>query len=1730
VAGQRANPPINLSFDRLRMDLLRGLLWHGHPLLGWGQACPRKSGDVFTGWKPVPLGREKLMAKTLNKKVALIASAVSLLLVLIAVAAILYLSRDPEKFISDGDAAWLAKDYDRAQRSYRRAYQLARSDERRIEMLFKLADLYIETNEWPKVRGCWEEIINRDPKNVKARLARLKYLYIIADNYAKTGRPVSEVWSEIDSQASEIIKVAENAGLLAEDRSKWEPTFGKEEKSLERVPGQTIGSYLYLVRGRAAFELARLGAVTSPDQLLARAISDLQKVRQLDPSNVDAYLYLAEATAEQGRLLASRGNVEEKEKATRRAEGLLQQAVEVASGNPRAHINLLSRNLEVAASSEVAQAKQQIQALEPAYMSLVDKFPSSAEVFASVSRFYSIYSIYSGGELILKNLDRAIEAMAKAIELDKENVTYAIGAANLYYRKASVYGQKSEVFKAIELAENALDLPDVQDTAGPRSYANRMNRFLLNSFLANCYIEQRLQAGQEVPQSQVTAWLASAERAVHEIEQISGSGEEPQVLKWQGMLALAKGEIDSAVRTLYEAYQRIKTSTKDPQKRDAHLSYTLAKIFMDTSEIGAVAEFLQSALSAGIAETKPEAILDYADVALRLRDYSEAASAVNFFQNKYSTNQRSRTLRIKINIAASQFDEAEEELASLAPEDPITVKLRLALVDAKIGQLRSAIAQRQMGEDAGSIFQQGQAQDKQDLGSDAAVKLMKAELDKHKQHRADLVQKLLAVQPDSVEEATVTKVCSDLISLAQTSKAENIVNRFLAQSPNSEAALFYKKLLSESEPANVPEQRRKQIEEQALSGIADPVQQALELGIFYRRNNDLDKAVGQFRKVLEMQAPPERSTGRPAFKLTEHVSLRQIAASHLFDIAIDGKDWQLAKWVVETAQGENLDDCQGQLFAARLAVAKGAKSDFQEALTKINECLRQKPVFSRAFMLRSNINTALGNELASLDDIKRAQSLNPLDGVIAKGLANALYRRNVKLGGKASAEQVIETKRALWDAVHLNPGDLTLLSAYAEYMGKTEPQKELAIRQALQKSAPSLQNAILLAKLAITMALKEKNQEVAEALFQVAASSLDQARRMDPGDRIVLEAYAEYYRARGQNEKAQQLLREVKDQPLLWRHYFYLGQFEDAGKILQQLYAQQPKDNDVVRGLFLVAERTADQEGIKRYSEELLSLEDSAQNRLDQIKAYLKVGLIKEAEYKLQSFREKYPDETGVLLLEGWLAMRQGQLKKALELTSRNLEANQDNAAAWRLRGEINLLMANYDQAVIDLRKSNSLLPTPDTRISLARAYLSTGREDDAITELRNTIDEPGAPMEARALLEQIYLKLGRKEALKKFYDETLQKFPQNALWHNRAASFATAVGEFNRAEQLYKQAYLMKRQAYLTENSEAGWRDVQYAMALDGYLQAIVLGAGDPNTKNAPWRPEKLNTVFEESSRYVNTPFAPVAYYRMAEAKLKLGDRDTAIKHCRKAVDEAGTNERLASEILLRMFLLMGEQEVSKYCQQRLQTNPDSLAANFTMFNLANIRGEYDKAVEYIDKCIQITGPDTTRGVDYTVKKAQLLTLAYEKTSDNNYLKKAVRDYESLLVKMPNNTTVLNNLAYMLAENNERLPEALEYAKHALEQRPNDPGFLDTYAYILHRTGMDSKADEFMTAALQQYQQNELVAPPEVYEHKGMIKEKLGQKRQALDAYRQALEIGADKLPKSVKERLMSAIERLSR
>ena len=1002
-----------------------------------------------------------------------------------------------------------------------------------------------------------------------------------------------------------------------------------------------------------------------------------------------------------------------------------------------------------------------------------------------------------------------------------------------------------------------------------------------------------------------------------------------------------------------------------------------------------------------------------------------------------------------------------------------------------------------------------------------ALQLTADELRNYLQYEAELLEQLLTVDPNAVSESSFVDVCRHYIAQGQTDRAKRLVDRFAQAFPDSVAVLVYDGILSESDPAKVTQQRMQEIEEQVLSSAADPMLRALQLGIFYRRSNELEKATRQFKQAFDMAMSQEHIPEGPAFERAK------LAANHYLDMAIENQDWAQAEEIAKTARTKDFDDCQGQVFAARLALAKG---EFEKALTCANEYLKQKPIFSHGYMLRSHIHAALDNEHAAMEDIRKAAAMNPLDGTIARGLASALYRRNKKLGGNVSDGQVAETKEALLRAIALNPGDLGLRSLYADYITPTEPLKAVAIRQDLLEADPSIDNTLLLGKLATVVAVRQDDPKTKQAMFDIAEAAFEKAGQIAPNDKRMLYYYAEYFRARGQEEQAKALLQKSDDKTLLWDHYLQAGQYEEARMVLRELYDTGTRDSGVLRGLLFVAERTEDKEGVKQYSEELVKSEDTLENNLMQIQAFLREGLIKEAEYKLQSFKEKYPNEPRSMLLQAWLIMRQGKLDEALDLANRNLQNDPENPTIWRLRGEINLFREDFDRAISDLRKSKMLSDEPATRISLAKAYRRMERYEEAITELRNVVDTPGAPAEARLLLEHIYLQLDRRSELKTFYEETLRKFPDRAYWLNRAGSFAVQTGEYDKAEEAFRKAFQIRSKLHSDSNEMDALKDVLYATALEGYLQSLIAGAGTPNTPT--WNPTKLNRAVEESQKYVDGPLAYIAYLQMAQATLLLGDRTAAADSCRKAIDAAGTDEMLASDVLMRTYNLLGAKEVEAYCRQKLQNDPDALAANLIMFHLASMNNDFDKAIEYINTCITHTEPTDPRRVDYILKKGEILTKAYEERSDKNYLNAAIADYESLLSKMPNNThvaTVLNNLAYLLAENDEKLSEALRYAQRALDIKPNSPGILDTYAYVLLKNGNVSEAAKYLTAALQHFEQDRIPVPAEIFEHKGMIKEQLGAKQEARAAYEEALNVGEHSLSEKAKQRIERAVARIS-
>jgi tetratricopeptide (TPR) repeat protein len=1636
--------------------------------------------------------------KRLNKKMVYIGSAVFLFAALLLVVLFLRLSRDPKKFIQDGAlAVETAKKqtdeesrlnfYKEAERNYRKAFGYAKTDELKVEILHRIAEVFVSTEKWRDVVGCWTQIVRLEPKDMSARYNRLKYFYIVAQSSQ------GMIWQDIATQATELIELVESPSASPElaqtDVSKWEIDALRDK----REPNLKIAPYLYLIRGRANYQSALYGIVPNREETLKQAVADLEKVRQLEPEYPETYLYLAQAVNLTGRMEAAKGDTEAKEKRTKEAIDLLKQGVEATHDSQTSNINLLTLKQDLIRDGNEAEQRSQLLAMEPQYIALGTRFSSSAPIFASIAFFYSDFRLGPS------YLDKSIEAIEKARQLDNNNVEYAITAVTLYLRSFNARMAKEDWDKAVEISKAALLLPDAQETSGPRSAIVNAYRIMLNSLLINSALDRILDSAEPLPEAEGKQLLEQAQAAQHRIEQIFTSGEDPQVIKWQGMVELAaaklnKGDFASPIRKLYKVYTQLKAS----ERSDPQLSYRLAKVFANGPESGAVAEFLTNAVLNGIELWYPEARLDYDDVLLRAGLAGDVLNSLDIFEQRCGVTDRSRMQRINAYIIARDFNNADELIEQMSQQDPNRIALRAAVLEGACRQVRVIMDRRRETPGTRTVLRDAlgfQQQQPPESVNKLTNEQLLAKIESNLSAFLGCVDELLSKDPNLLTDNIITSMCDDAIATGYLEQANLIIDKVLKNQPENTTALIYKRRLGEPDPAKIAPERWKQIREEVILKIADPAMRTFALGFFYQTSGDSDKAAEQFKKLADV------SGGAEAMKVDD--TLRRRATELLFNITIDKKDWDTADKILQIAKKDNLDDCSGDFLAARLAFTKG---QYETALAAIESALKQRPVFGYGYMLRSRINDKLGNETAALADIQTAWNTNPMDRVIARERASRLYLRNQRLGDSVTTTQLAETRNAINWAMALNPGDLDLMSFYAEYISTTEPDKALAIRQSLQQNAPSVRNALLLANLASRLATESDNQQRKEAFFEMAKSALDQAQTLDPQNPDVLESYAEYYRQRGQRGEAEKMLTGAKESGLLWRYYIRAGQFDNARKILEQSYQANPRDVNTIKGLLYVAEKTSDKTSVIKYAEQLISVEDIPDNHLLAIQTCLNTGLVSEADKKLASFRERYPDNAGGLLLGAWLSMNQGRLKQALELTNKRLETNQNDAVAWRLRGQINLLQTNYNDAISDLKRSKTLLDASETRILLTRAYLKTGREEDAITELKSTVEDPQASDRARLLLEEIYRRTNRKEALKDFYDKVVEQFPENVFWLNRAADFAAVTDNKPKAEQLFHTA--------LQKSEQRGKLDID---ALGFYLQALLVQ-------------DKYDKLFEEAQKYIDGQFASVAYYRMAQAKLAIGDKNTAIQYCSKAIDKTNNNLQYISSVVSRIYDILGQDQVENLCKQKLDSQPDSSSANWAMFNIKLLNREYNKAVEYLDVCLKKTASDTPDWTNIMMKKAEVLGLAYYRTSDKSYFKEMTGVYESLITKMPNNTNVLNNLAYIFAENNQDLDKALEYIKRAKEIKPNDAGYMDTYALVLYKQGKFAEALEISQAAIQQYEMQQVPVTVDVYEHLGQIQERLGNVQQALAAYKQALEVGGKNTPKEARERLTAAIERLGK
>lgn len=148
--------------------------------------------------------------------------------------------------------------------------------------------------------------------------------------------------------------------------------------------------------------------------------------------------------------------------------------------------------------------------------------------------------------------------------------------------------------------------------------------------------------------------------------------------------------------------------------------------------------------------------------------------------------------------------------------------------------------------------------------------------------------------------------------------------------------------------------------------------------------------------------------------------------------------------------------------------------------------------------------------------------------------------------------------------------------------------------------------------------------------------------------------------------------------------------------------------------------------------------------------------------------------------------------------------------------------------------------------------------------------------------------------------------------------------------------------------------------------------------------------------------------------------------------------------------------------------------------------------------------------GYDELMKASDIIGMAADASYKAGNTEEAMTEYENCIVLNPDNMMALNNYAYHLALNGGDLEKAERLSRRVVEDQPDNPTYIDTLAWILYLRGEYADALLMMDDAIgKATEQNALSG--EYFDHIGDIQFHLGEKAEALESWRKALELDKD-------------------
>ena len=296
-------------------------------------------------------------------------------------------------------------------------------------------------------------------------------------------------------------------------------------------------------------------------------------------------------------------------------------------------------------------------------------------------------------------------------------------------------------------------------------------------------------------------------------------------------------------------------------------------------------------------------------------------------------------------------------------------------------------------------------------------------------------------------------------------------------------------------------------------------------------------------------------------------------------------------------------------------------------------------------------------------------------------------------------------------------------------------------------------------------------------------------------------------------------------------------------------------------------------------------------------------------------------------------------------------------------------------------------------------------------------------------------------------------------------------------------------------------------------YTGAYILGAVARELQDADAGALFFRICIEKAEKLQSSRRLTLASISLMELLFENGKYKEAEQVGKEFLAREGNEELRAGQILatLRMVQIVALQgrtdEAFKLLDPFLKTAPDHPEILKVHGWLLRHAGKYDEAVKTYEELLKKAEQDETKDAVRYVLSGLYIELGN--------VDKAADQLQVLLKRHPDNATFNNDLGYIWADHDKNLDEAEKLIRKALDKEPTNPAFLDSMGWVLFKKKRYKEAKEYLLKA---------VADPagqhaEILDHLGDVHMALGEKAEALAAWKKALD-AAGKTPREQKRK----------